>query len=167
MKHWKATLLGVFAAAILTAVVAPMAAAGQPVIVHKVHTETDVLTGACSFPITVVASISETDRFFSDQNGTLTRANADFTEQDTFSANGKSLVGDPYAGTIQAYFDSNGNITQEFVDGVVERVPLPDGSIFQAAGRVNLAAHDFPTFVVTPDAGSARNLAGFCAALAP
>ena len=163
----KATLLSVFVVAILAAVVAPLAAADQPVKLTHTHSETDVLTGACSFPITVDATITETDRFFSDQSGMLTRANANFTEQDTFSANGKSLVGDPYTGTIQAYFDSSGNITQEYIDGVIERVPLPDGTVFQAAGRVDLAAHDFPSFVITPDSGSARNLAGFCAALAP
>jgi hypothetical protein len=161
------TVLVVLAAGLVVGVFAPLAAADAPVIVHKMHSETDLLTGACSFPITVDATITETDRFFSDQNGVLTRANANFTEQDIFSANGKSLTGVPYTGNIQAYFDSSGNITQEYVDGVVERVPLPDGSVFQSAGRVILAAHDFPTFTVTPDTGTARNLAGFCAALSP
>jgi hypothetical protein len=160
-------VLLVLAAGLIVGVFAPLAGADAPVIVHKVHSETDLLTGACSFPITVDAAITETDRFFSDQDGVLTRANANFTEQDTFSANGNSLTGDPYTGNIQAYFDSAGNITREYVDGVIERVPLPDGSVFQSAGRVNLAAHDFPSFVVMPDTGSARNLAGFCAALAP
>jgi hypothetical protein len=126
-----------------------------------------MLTGACSFPITVDFTASETDRFFFDQSGTLTRASANVNEQDTFSANGKSLTGLPYTVNLMAFFDSSGDITQEYADGVQERVPLPDGSVFQSAGRVNFAAQGFPSFTITPDAGSTLNLAGFCAALSP
>jgi hypothetical protein len=167
MKRLMTALLVVLVGGIVMGVFASLAAANAPVIVHKTHSETNVLTGACAFPVTVDSTITETDRFFSDQNGVLTGANANFTEQDTFSANGKSLTGDPYSGTIQASFDSSGNITQEYIEGVLERVPLPDGSVFLSAGRVDLAAHNFPSFVVTPDTGSAENLAGFCAALSP
>jgi hypothetical protein len=97
----------------------------------------------------------------------LTKATANVTEQDSFSANGKQLTGLPYTFNLYALFDSSGNITQLYADGVVERVPLPDGSVFQSAGQVNFGAQGFPDFSVTPDAGTARNLAGFCAALAP
>ena len=160
-------LLVVLVAAIVAAVVAPMAAADGPVVVHKKSSLTSVLTGACSFPITVDSTMTETDKFFSDDTGTLTSALAHVDEQDSFSANGKSLTGLPYTVNLMAFFDSSGNITQEYAAGVIERVPLPDGSVFQSAGRVNFGAHGFPSFVVTPDAGSARNLAGFCAALSP
>jgi hypothetical protein len=145
----------------------PMAVADQPVISHKTMSLTSVLTGTCSFPITVNYTMSETDRFFFDHNGTLTRASANVNEQDTFSANGKSLTGLPYTVNLTALFDSGGNITQVYAAGVIERVPLPDGTVFQSAGRVDFAAQGFPDFTVTPDAGNAVNLAGFCAALAP
>jgi hypothetical protein len=45
-------------------------------------------------------------------------------------------------------------------------VPLPDGGLFISAGRVDIAARGFPTFVLTPDAGGTVNLDKFCAALA-
>ncbi|HEV8105078.1 MAG TPA: hypothetical protein VGP69_15210 [Gaiellaceae bacterium] len=166
MKRSTALLIGLVAAVVLAAF-APMAAADPPVITQKTSSLTTVLTGACAFPITVDATMTETDRFFSDQNGVLTMANANVTEQDSFSANGKSLTGLPYSFSLHAVFDSSGNITQLYADGVVERVPLPDGSVFQSAGQVNFGAQGFPDFSVTPDAGSARNLDGFCAALAP
>jgi hypothetical protein len=111
--------------------------------------------------------MTETDRFFSDDNGLLIRASAHVEEQDSFSANGKSLVGVPYTFNLQAFFDSSGNITEEYADGVIERVPLPDGSVFQSAGRVDFGAEGFPSFAVLPDSGSARNLDGFCTALSP
>ena len=161
------TLLVVLAAVVVTAVSAPMAAADGPVVVHKTSSLTSVLTGACSFPITVDSTMTETDYFFFDDSGVLTRALAHVDEQDSFSANGRSLTGDPYAVNLKAFFDSSGMITQEYADGIIERVPLPDGSVFQSAGRVDFGAHGFPAFVVTSDTGSARNLDGFCAALSP
>jgi hypothetical protein len=165
MKRLTSSLV-VFGAAIGLAVVfAPMASADQPVITHKTTSATAVLTDACSFPITVDFTVSETDRFFFDQSGTLIRESALANEQDTFSANGKSLTGLPYTVTLVALFDSSGNITQLHADGVIERVPLPDGSVFQSAGRVDFAAHGFPDFTITSDWGSATNLTGFCAAL--
>jgi hypothetical protein len=161
------TLVGVLVAAVAFAVLAPTAAADPPVIVHKTSSVTSVLTGACAFAITVDSTMTETDRFFSDQNGVLIKANANVDEQDSFSANGKFLTGDPYTVTLHAVFDSSGNITEEYADGVIERVTLPDGSVFQSSGRVDFGANGFPSFAVVSDYGSARNLDGFCAALAP
>jgi flagellar hook assembly protein FlgD len=153
------------AAVVALAIFAPTAAADQPVVVHKTSSLTSVLTGACPFSITVDSTMTETDRFYSDQNGVLIRANAHVDEQDSFSANGKSLTGDPYTVNLHAFFDSSGNITEEYADGIIERVTLPDGSVFQSAGRVDFGADGFPAFAVTSDYGSARNLDGFCAAL--
>jgi hypothetical protein len=147
------------------AVFAPLASADQATIVHKTTTATTVMTGTCSFPITVVESMTETDRFFTDRSGVLTMANADLTERDTFSANGTSLTGVPYSFSLHAIFGSSGNLTEIYADGVIERVPLPDESVFQSARRVDFAAQGFPNFSVTPDRGGEQNLAGFCAAL--
>ena len=159
--------LTTFLVVLVAAVFAPMAAADGPVVVHKTSSLTSVLTGACSFPITVDSTMTETDKFFSDDAGTLTRALAHVDEQDSFSANGKSLTGDPYTVNLKAFFDSSGMISEEYADGIIERVTLPDGSVFQSAGRVDFAAQGFPAFAVTSDFGSAQNLDGFCAALAP
>jgi len=156
-----------FVAALALAIFAPAASADPPVVVQKTSSLTSVLTGACPFSVTVDSTMTETDKFFSDQNGVLTRASAHVDEQDSFSANGKTLTGAPYAVNLQAFFDGSGNITEEYADGVIERVPLPDGSVFQSTGRVDFGAHGFPAFVVVSDYGSALNLDGFCAALSP
>src|SRR5215475_10775893 len=164
MKRSTALVVGLVAA-ISLAVFASTAAADPPVVVHKTSSLTSVLTGACPFSITVDSTMTETEKFFSDQDGVLTRASAHVDEQDSFSANGKSLAGAPYTVNLQAFFDASGNITEEYADGVIERVPLPDGSVFQSTGRVDFGAHGFPAFAVVSDYGSARNLDGFCAAL--
>jgi hypothetical protein len=64
-------------------------------------------------------------------------------------------------------FDSSGNVTQLYIEGTLEIVPLPDGSFFMAAGRVNVAADGFPSIALIPDNGATINLAGLCAALSP
>jgi len=160
------TLFVVLVAVVGLAVFVSTAAADPPVISQKTSSVTNVMNGACSFPITVDSTMTETDRFFFD-DGVLTRANAHVVEQDSFSANGRSLVGVPYPFNLQAFFDANGNITEEYADGVIERVPLPDGGVFQSDGRVDFGAQGFPSFSVVPDFGNARNLDGFCTALSP
>ena len=104
---------------------------------------------------------------FYDQNGVLVREHDNLVEQDTFSANGKSLTGVLFTFNLDFIIDSDGNATHAYATGVAERVQLPDGSWFVSAGRLDFAAHGFPDFIITPDHGGAVNLAGFCAALAP
>jgi hypothetical protein len=50
-------------------------------------------------------------------------------------------------------------VTASWDNGVVARVPLPDGSMFVAAGRLDTSTGQ------PPDAGASGNIAGFCAAL--
>jgi hypothetical protein len=125
------------------------------------------LRDVCSFPITVDSSATLTETDFFNSSGDLTRVLLHVVEQDTFSANGNSLTGMPFTFEIDILFDSGGNITNLFASGLAEKVPLPDGSLFITAGRVDFAAHDFPQFLITPDVGATVNLAGFCAALSP
>jgi hypothetical protein len=87
------------------------------------------------------------------------------TEQDTFSAHGKTLTGDPYRFNVDVRFDSDGNITGLFANGNAENVPLPGGGSFHTAGRIDFLAHPGDDFVLTPDQGNTGNLAGFCTAL--
>ena len=53
-------------------------------------------------------------------------------EQDTFFANGKTLVGDPYHFQGSNEFE-NGVIVSATLVGVFERVHLPDGGVFVVA----------------------------------
>jgi len=58
-------------------------------------------------------------------------------------------------------------VTHTFASGLVEKVPLPDGSLFVSVGRVDFVAHPGVEFILSPDKGNPGNVAGFCAALAP
>ncbi len=124
-----------------------------------------VLTGVCSFPVEVQSAVKVTEFDFFDQDGSLTRIGFHMVEQDTFTANGKSLVGMPIAFSGDFLFDRDGFPTQGYTNGVSAKVWLPDGSLFMAAGRIDWAAHGFPSFVLSPDHGATGNVGGFCAAL--
>jgi hypothetical protein len=63
-------------------------------------------------------------------------------------------------------FDPAGNVTAASINGIVERIHLPDGSLFISAGKIDYSADGFPEFVIAPDHGGIQNLDGFCAALA-
>ena len=95
----------------------------------------------------------------------MTRWLAHVVEQDTFTANDRSLTSLPYTFELMALFNSSGAFTHFFEHGVLARVVLPDGSLFLAAGRVDFVPHGSPSFLFTPDTGTAGNVAGFCAAL--
>ncbi len=88
-------------------------------------------------------------------------------EQDTFTANGKTLVSDPFTFTVHIEFDSSGNVTQWDTSGVVEKVPLPDGTQFVSAGLIHWLDHPNVNWMVTPDRGGCKNLEGFIEALSP
>ena len=127
------------------------------------------LEGICSFPIVQVATASVTETDFFDQSGSLIRMHFHLVEQDTFTANGNSLVGMPYAFNFTWLFDSEGNLTYCYMDGVLEKIWLPDGSLFISAGRVDwdIATRGIPVPILSPDKGNPGNIAGFCKALAP
>jgi hypothetical protein len=122
-------------------------------------------TGVCTFSVTVNANADIMAIHYVDQSGALTRIFNHVNEHDIFSANGKTLVGLPFSSNIEARFDSAGNMTSLTGTGIVERVPLPDGSVFQSSGRVDFLAHPDSNFILTPDHGHSGNVAAFCAAL--
>jgi hypothetical protein len=157
----------VFMVALAAAIVTPLATAAQPDKFDGTFSFTSVLTDVCPFDVTLDASGTFTEIDFFDESGTLTRVHIHTVEQDTFSANGKSLTGLPFAFNVDILFDSSGDVTHLFANGLVEKVPLPDGRLFISSGRLDFAAHGFPDFLITPDVGATVNLAGFCAALSP
>ena len=71
---------------------------------------------------------------FFDRSGALTRVTQHVVQQDTYHANGKTLVGMPFSYDVQVLFDSSGNMTHMFANGVCEKISLPDGSRFISAG---------------------------------
>jgi hypothetical protein len=118
----------------------------------------------CSFSIDVHFAQEGTVTRFFDDDGALIKQIVAGREQDTFSANGKTLVGDAYHFTFVSEFE-NGVRVDYHENGIAERVPLPNGGVFIVAGRVDLLASG-SGFVITVDSGnSGNNLEAFCAAL--
>ena len=166
MQKW----LVVLAAAVAVAVFAPMTVADQPNKVQIVNWASSgtLLAGAgCSFDIGVQALVNGTYTQFVDKSGATKKEQYHLVEQDTFTANGKTLAGVPFTFNVTWLYDSAGNLTNVYADGGMEKVRLPDGSLFISAGRVDFVAHGFPSFILTPDHGGTVNLDGFCAALEP
>jgi len=161
-----AALLAVAGLLVVSAVLASGAMAMPPT--SSQHTATGSVTlpagTLCSFSIQLDGTQTWTSTQFFDQNGTLTTDTARGFEQDTFSANGKTLVGDPYPFTF-VYNFADGALISDYGIGVAERVPLPNGGSYIVAGRINLLETP-PQLIMTVDSGnSGINLDAFCAAL--
>ena len=105
--------------------------------------------------LTLTLMITEID--FLNASGALTSSQWHVAEHDTFSANGKTLVGLPFSYYVLWLPDSSGNLTPVFADGVVEKIPLPDGSLFISAGRVDYAAHP-GVWILSADKGNPGNV---------
>ena len=146
---------------------ASVALADQPVKTEGSSDFPVVLTDVCSFPVDVEAHIDFTEMDFYNKDGDLIRIYYHIVEQDRFSANGNTLVGLPFTFNLEILFDSDGNIIHNYAYGIVEKIPLPDGSLFISAGWLDFAAHPGAIFLITPDRGNPGDIEGFCAALAP
>ena len=156
------TLLTLSATGVLAHPAAAVAPTREPFDATTIIVDEDI----CSFPITITATQVGTETTFYDQSGNVTRIHVHIVEQDVFSANGKSLTGLPYTFNIDVRFE-DGEVTHVYASGVVARVPLPDGTMFLSAGRVDFQAHPGSEFLIVPDFGRSGDVAAFCAALAP
>ena len=167
MQAWGRLIVGL--AAVLGAVVfVATAAADRPVKTEFSDIPfSSVMSGACSFDVNVDSVFSGFEIDYFDRAGNLVKAQIHQTEQDTFSANGKTLTGIPYTFNLDIRFDGSGDATQAVATGVASKVLLPDGSLFVSAGQVDFVDHPGVTFILSPDRGNPGNVAGFCAALAP
>lgn len=124
----------------------------------------NMLSGVCSFDITISTNFSGTEIDYFNPDGTLARVYQHSVEQDTFSVNGKSITGEPYVTNAELLFDSTGNITHIYASGLISRLVLPSGTLFLSAGHVFLE-HPGVTFLLSPDVGKSGDVAAFCAAL--
>jgi hypothetical protein len=146
-------------------VLAHPAAAVEPTRVPIDETDTFLAADICSFPVTITGTLVGTETTFFDQSGDVTRIQIHVVEQDVFTANGESLTGLPFTFNIRVLFE-DGEVTHVYASGLVERVPLPDGTVFLSAGRLDFAAHPGSDFRIVPDVGRSGDVAAFCAALA-
>jgi hypothetical protein len=153
--------------AVSVAIFASPAAATPPVKYPYISTSSGELNDVCPFTINLTTTINGFGINYYDKNGMLIRSLNHNTEQDMFTANGKTLTGIPFTFSIEIFYDASGQMTHAYASGVTEKIPLPDGSLFIAAGRLDFLAHPGASFVLSPDSGNPGNVAGFCAALAP
>jgi hypothetical protein len=166
MRRFRLLILLSLLALTGTAILAQPAAAIEPTRAPIDGTITSTIDDICSFPVTITATFAGTETTFYDQGGEVTRIKDHIVEQDVFSANGESLTGLPFTFNLQVLFE-DGEVTHVYASGVVERVPLPDGTVFHSAGRLDFAAHPGSDFRIVPDVGRSGDVAAFCAALAP
>jgi hypothetical protein len=165
MRRFRLLVLLSLLALSATGVLAHPAAAVEPTREPIDETDTFVVTDICSFPVTITATLVGTETTFYDQSGEVTRIQIHVVEQDVFTANGETLTGLPYTFNIQVLFE-DGEVAHVYASGVVARVPLPDGTVFLSAGRLDFAAHPGSEFRIVPDVGRSGDVAAFCAALA-
>jgi hypothetical protein len=152
---------------VLASVFASSAGASPPVKMPiSFEDVTATLSGVCAFDVDVSSDISGTEIDYFDASGNLTRVFLHVLEQDTFSANGKSITGEPYTFNIQILFDAEGNVIHAYASGVTSRIVLPNGTFFLSAGRLDFVNHPGEAFVLSPDFGRTGDIAAFCAALA-
>jgi hypothetical protein len=159
-------LLAASAAATLLALTAPASWAVEPVRGSYSIDATVEAADICPFPVTVDIHVDATFTQYFDQAGNQTMWIEQDVERDVFSANGKTLTGLPFR--LNSHFRNNpdGTFASYYATGGVERVPLPDGSVFWSAGRIDWLSSG-TNFMITPTTGHSGNVAGFCAALAP
>jgi len=157
-------LLLLVIAAVAAAALAQSATAVPPTRADFNTTSSSTLAAGtlCSFPIALESTQTFKTTTFFDDNGVIKQRITQGTEQDTFSANGTTLQGDPYSFIFVSDFVDGVRVSREGM-GVAELVHLPDGGVFVVAGRVD-ALSGAPIFTV--DSGnSGTNLDAFCAAL--
>jgi hypothetical protein len=169
-------LIGVAIACSLAALVVPAAFAGATTHGTTTYTNqivTDPAGDICPFAITISFNATVTHPVLYHQRGRVIAVNYHVTQQTTYSANAKTLVGDwfTYEQISKYAYDSSGNWyqTSGVGTGQGEKVTLPDGSLFFSAGRIDYLS---PTFINKywiniVNSGTSGNVAGFCAALAP
>jgi len=156
-----ASLLGVAACALLAA--APAGAAAPTKDTFTIHF-TDTITDICPFPIHFEGHVDVMESAFTNRNGDLTRIVDHVTEHDVFTAHGTLIPTDTYHYTVHALFDEQGNLLHVYATGVVVRMRLPDGTLFNSAGRVDTVNSTGP-FTIVPDVGHSGNVDAFCIAL--
>lgn len=151
--------------AIVAATPPSLAAAGKPEKFSFDFTASATVTTFCPFPVDITSSIQGHEVDFFDRSGALVSANTHITEQDTFSANGNTLVGEPF--TFNIFWSFEGDDAVGIVArGVAEKVRLPNGKLFLSAGVIDFLAQGVD-FSLRTDPGRTGDIDAFCAALSP
>jgi hypothetical protein len=122
------------------------------------------VTGICAFPIAIQGTQTGHQIDFFDAEGQLVRRHRHGVEEVTLTANGQTLTADPFHFNIIIHYGPTGAVEHAYLSGLVFRVPLPDGTVFQSAGRLDFIAQGV-TFAVIPEVGLAGDVSALCDAL--
>lgn len=138
-----------------------------PPIIYEVTLTTDpaIIDDVCDFDITITGLLHERRAIYFDQEGSLEQIIVHTVETDTLTANGKTLHSLPYTYTVHFVINDFGELEHLYVTGIISRVPLPDGSVFLNAGRVDFMDHPDSAFLLSPDYGLTGDIEAFCSAL--
>lgn len=140
--------------------------ADQPFTYEFSYSDTATITDVCPFPFTFHSEFHAVWTDFYVQ-GKLTMSSVHVKQQDILSKDAVTLVGLPYTYKVDFFYDSEGNMTGNYGVAVVEKVPLPDGTLFISAGRINWLDHIGTVTLFSPDNGNPGKIDALCAALAP
>jgi hypothetical protein len=155
----------VTALAIAAGIPPSLAAAGKPEKFSFDFTTSATVTTFCAFPVDITSSVQGHEVDFFDASGALVSATTHITEQDTFSANGKTLVGEPF--TFNIFWLIEGDDAVGIVArGVAEKIRLPNGKLFLSAGVLDFLGQGVD-FSIRTDPGRTGDIDAFCAALSP
>jgi hypothetical protein len=122
------------------------------------------VAGICAFPIRIQGTQTGHQIDFFDADGRLVRRHRHGVEEVTLTANGQTLTADPFHFNIIVHFGPTGAVEHAYLSGLVFRVPLPDGTVFQSAGRLDFIAQGV-NFAVIPEVGASGDVGALCDAL--
>ncbi|WP_146237451.1 hypothetical protein [Georgenia satyanarayanai] len=145
---------------------APPASAAPPVRESVVDEFSFVDTELCPFPVVIEGRAEYRATLHRNPDtGLLRRVNLHGTEELSYSANGQTLEADPFPYNIHITFGPEGGAPRSnVVTGLVLRVPLPDGTTFLSAGRLDFVVTG-QDFAATPQVGLSGDLDALCGAL--
>ena len=154
------TVAAAVCAVALVALAVPTVSAGPPDRGSWSGEGDDVDATTCGFAVTIHWAVAGDYTVFYDRTATsMTMWIEQDVEQDTFTANGRTLIGLPYRFTGKTVLDPDGDIVSMVASGVLQAVPLPDGSVYRSAGHYD--------FLTDEHTGLTGDTESFCAALAP
>jgi hypothetical protein len=145
------------------AVNAPISSASADRPEHASRTVTSISNTLCDFPVTVTSQ--QTGFIITSADGSTLFFH--IVEQDSFSANGRTLTSLPYTSNGHLNYGADGSIASYSATGVLMRVPISEGVTFRAAGRLDFLNGNGDSFLWLPDSGGSQNQDAFCSALAP
>jgi hypothetical protein len=146
-------------------VITGSAAADPPLKSPLNATLNSQVAGICPFPIRIQGTQTGHRIDFFDRDGRRIRRHIQGVEEVTLTANGQVLTAGPFHFNIIVHYGPTGAVEHAYLSGLVFRVPLPDGTVFQSAGRLDFIAQGV-TFTVVPDVGLSGDVDALCDALA-